>query len=1060
MKKFVIALLLLIASVAHCEDKEGGPWVGIVPPPPVGQGIILGTDTFGNPEWWTVGGGIGQCHFVRTSKGEATLNCPGFAPINNPHFTGTVFLPTTFATTIDISGSLTFGGHPVGGVCPSGQYVHGITNKLVPECSLVAFPVGPTAPNNPAVGDIWYDTSTTPGTLKIWSGTAWVTVGGGGGVGADSPVFTGVVTMPDGSTWGSVGLSGRVASFTNLTTTNLTTANLTVTGTVTLPSGSITDAMLSNAYSGVGACSSNQFITALNRNAPPTCATVAGNVVIGATPPSAPAEGQLWFNDTDLQTYIRYNGQWVPIVNVGGGGATPTPGPTPSPGVGGVTVGPIAPANPGTGELWLDTTTGQLKVWNGAWIDTAPPVGIGGTCPANQAVTQLTSATFLCASFAPAGNSAGTTAPSGPVIGQLWYDSATGTIKVWNGTSWGAVGGVTGNYAPLENPTGGQNNYAPLASPTFTGTVTVTNLTVANLNLTGSVTLPNSSIVDAKLTSSYSGVGSCSANQFVNALIRNAPPTCAAPSFAPLTNPTGGANNYASLSSPTFTGTVTLPAGTVLASPTFTGTVTMPNSSITDAMLARAYSGTGSCTSGQFVNALNRNAGPTCGAPAAGLWLPVNNPTFTGTLTGPIANISGVAVPGFGGPNPGNLAVQAIYSPVAGMTIGVGEYWNGSGFMITQSGVVHVALNPIAQEFGIFMQSGTTPGTLWDSNRNEYFAIRGPSSASGPGIFLENGGISVLNGGGVFQATLDSDVRVDVNNNCWWCGNGRSGIRLGSGSWSGLWLLKTSDYNPWFGYGGGGGTGVIYDENNITINAGYYYGAPNTITEMVGGSPVGQWGFVNGGLVGLRLGGFAAQIAPNWNNTALAIGNGYLTSNSWANVAMTGAAFFNGGAWVADGGAGSGVGLIQTAGMYGGQYWQGPMGAGTQFGWNPNMYWGPYFTQTYHQANIQWTPGGPWIGSDAYGNAPATAVSGSRDQYGEFMMKPGFVGFTFYFSQPFYSRPICTFTDDGEPKLWYAAYASPSSIMLLCLEFSGPNNTARSCTTGGYVMYHCTGTTQ
>jgi hypothetical protein len=55
---------------------------------------------------------------------------------------------------------------------------------------------------------------------------------------------------------------------------------------------------------------------------------------------------------------------------------------------------------------------------------------------------------------------------------------------------------------------------------------------------------------------------------------------------------TGAVTGLATLASPTFTGTVTIPSGAsisgfaTLASPTFTGTVTLPNSTVTAAMIA------------------------------------------------------------------------------------------------------------------------------------------------------------------------------------------------------------------------------------------------------------------------------------------------------------------------------------------------------------------------------------------------------------------------------------------------------------------------------------------
>jgi hypothetical protein len=149
--------------------------------------------------------------------------------------------------------------------------------------------------------------------------------------------------------------------------------------------------------------------------------------------------------------------------------------------------------------------------------------------------------------------------------------------------------------APLVNPPSGQNNYLPIANPTWTG-----NMTGPNLNLTGSLT--------------FSGVaigGICSAGQFVNALSTSAVPTCAS-----LPAPAAG--------------------------------------SITDAMLANAYSGVGACTAGQFVSTLNRNSAPTCTTPATGSFAPLINPAggqnnyapiaspvFTGTVAAPTVNVTG-----------------------------------------------------------------------------------------------------------------------------------------------------------------------------------------------------------------------------------------------------------------------------------------------------------------------------------------------------------------------------------------------------------------------------------
>jgi hypothetical protein len=50
--------------------------------------------------------------------------------------------------------------------------------------------ISATAPTTKVPGQLWYDTSTTPDSLKIWSGTAWITL-----VNVTSPTFTQMVDV-------------------------------------------------------------------------------------------------------------------------------------------------------------------------------------------------------------------------------------------------------------------------------------------------------------------------------------------------------------------------------------------------------------------------------------------------------------------------------------------------------------------------------------------------------------------------------------------------------------------------------------------------------------------------------------------------------------------------------------------------------------------------------------------------------------------------------------------------------------------------------------------------
>ena len=301
----------------------------------------------------------------------------------------------------------------------------------------------------------------------------------------------------------------------------------------------------------------------------------------------------------------------------------------------------------------------------------------------------------------------------------------TGAVTLPSTTSIGDVSNVEIGYlTSVTSDIQGQFNLkAPLASPTFTGTVTfpestsigdVSNLEIGYLN---GVTSTLQGQIDAKLASAT-----------------------AATTYAPLSSPTitgtvtlpestsignvsnleiGYLNNvtssiqgqideklasataaitYAPLATPTFTGTVTLPASTSigdvsnleigylngvtstlqgqidakapLASPTFTGTVTLPANTITQSMMSDDSVGTaeiiassvtsselaidsvteakiadGAVTSAKIANATIVNGDISASAEIAtskisgldtalGLLAPIASPTFTGTVSG------------------------------------------------------------------------------------------------------------------------------------------------------------------------------------------------------------------------------------------------------------------------------------------------------------------------------------------------------------------------------------------------------------------------------------------
>lgn len=38
-------------------------------------------------------------------------------------------------------------------------------------------------------------------------------------------------------------------------------------------------------------------------------------IIVSAAPPLAPVEGMVWFDETTLRLYVRYDGTWVEVVN-------------------------------------------------------------------------------------------------------------------------------------------------------------------------------------------------------------------------------------------------------------------------------------------------------------------------------------------------------------------------------------------------------------------------------------------------------------------------------------------------------------------------------------------------------------------------------------------------------------------------------------------------------------------------------------------------------------------------------------------------------------------------
>lgn len=190
-----------------------------------------------------------------------------------------------------------------------------------------------------------------------------------------------------------------------------------------------------------------------------------------STPPSAPLTGQLWFNTTSGVLNV-YNGTaFKPI--------------------GGAAAAASAPTNNTTGDLWYDTVNAQLNVWTGTqWLLVGPVytanTGITGAIPTtivdNTAVSRVVIQLYVGAQTVGFISKDAAFTPQTPISGfttirpGITLSTLVGSqVPLFQGTATSAlsVAGISGNSIPDLS----SNN-------TFTGNVTVAppaTLSVSNI---------------------------------------------------------------------------------------------------------------------------------------------------------------------------------------------------------------------------------------------------------------------------------------------------------------------------------------------------------------------------------------------------------------------------------------------------------------------------------------------------------------------------------------------------------------------------------------------------
>jgi len=196
-------------------------------------------------------------------------------------------------------------------------------------------------------------------------------------------------------------------------------------------------------------------------------------------------------------------------------------------------------------------------------------------------------------------------------------------------------------YAPYTNPAGGVRNYAPIASPQFTGVPLVPTATAGTATLQAASTAFVTSAIGAlSIVSSFNGRNGAvtlTGSDITNiGGVLDASPTGGpygryqqgwlnlATYFAPYVNPGAGQNNYAALASPVFSGTPSLPTGTVAV------TQTAGNNSAavaTTAFVTAAVANSVTSWNGR-IGAVNLTLGDVTGVGGA----PISNPSFQGNV--------------------------------------------------------------------------------------------------------------------------------------------------------------------------------------------------------------------------------------------------------------------------------------------------------------------------------------------------------------------------------------------------------------------------------------------
>ena len=131
----------------------------------------------------------------------------------------------------------------------------------------------------------------------------------------------------------------------------------------------IGDALVSGIVSATSFYGDGSNLTGLSIDANAT-------VSISTTPPQSPNAGDMWYSISHARTFIYYqdedSSQWIDSAPFNTGITTSSSSSGAS-----VSIGASSPSNPNSGDLWYSTTRGRLFIYytdtdSSQWIDSAP----------------------------------------------------------------------------------------------------------------------------------------------------------------------------------------------------------------------------------------------------------------------------------------------------------------------------------------------------------------------------------------------------------------------------------------------------------------------------------------------------------------------------------------------------------------------------------------------------------------------------------------------------------------------------------------------------------------